>query len=97
MRPLSGAYIADLTTGSAPMRLSQHQHTLNPEPLKMKKWTLTVSFWDAQAIVEVFAVGETKRETLANWFRQRYAGRVPEGACLPSKRDLIALRWERAA
>lgn len=63
--------------------------------MKKNRWSLTVYFWDEQAPLEVFAVGLTKRETLANWMRQRYAGNPPQGACLPSKRDLISLVWKR--
>ena len=55
--------------------------------------TLSVSYWDGQEIKETFAVGKTKKETLTNWFFQRYGGEIPDGACLPSKRDLISLKW----
>ena len=57
------------------------------------RWSLAVSYWRGQEIAETFSVGKTKKEALKNWFFQYYEGKIPEGACLPSGRDLIFLSW----
>jgi hypothetical protein len=58
-----------------------------------KKWSLAVSYWRGQEIYETFAIGNTKAETIKNFFFQYYEGNVPEGARLPSGRNLIFLSW----
>jgi hypothetical protein len=57
------------------------------------RWSLAVSYWRGKEILETFAAGNTKKEALKNWFFQYYEGKVPEGACLPSKRDTIFVSW----
>jgi hypothetical protein len=62
------------------------------DPIK-NKWSLAVSYWKGEDILETFAVGNTKKETLNNWYVQYYGGYIPEGAKLPSGRNLIFLSW----
>lgn len=62
------------------------------EPIK-HKWSLAVSYWKGQDILETFAVGNTRKQTLNNWYIQYYGGYIPEGACLPRGRNLIFLSW----
>jgi len=63
------------------------------EPIK-NKWNLSVTYWKGQDIIETFAVGNTKKQTLNNWYIQYNGGYIPEGACLPHERDLIFLSWK---
>jgi hypothetical protein len=64
------------------------------EPIK-NKWSLSVTYWKGQEILETFAAGKTREKTLENWFAQYYEGNPPErGAChLPRGNDLIFLSW----
>ena len=64
--------------------------TTNPN---QKKWSLSISYWQGQDIMETFSVGNTRKETIGNFFAQYYGGNVPDGACLPSGRNLIFLSW----
>lgn len=67
--------------------------TIETADPKQKKWSLAVSYWQGDEIAETFAVGNTRKETLKNFYTQYYGGDVPEGACLPGGRNLIFLSW----
>ena len=62
---------------------------------KNYRFTLTISFWDCQQIIEVTGTGKTKNEAKSNWYLQRYQGNPPQGACLPSKKDIINLSMKK--
>jgi hypothetical protein len=70
----------------------RYTEVATPEPIK-NKWSLAVSYWKGQDILETFAVGNTRGQTLNNWYVQYYGGHLPEGARLPSGRNLIFLSW----
>ena len=65
----------------------------------MKKWKLTIGYWDGQTIVETFGIGANRNEALANFFRQYYAAMgfqsVPEKPIMPSGRDLLSITFEK--
>lgn len=65
-----------------------------PKPLR---WSLCVEYWskeDNQKLT-TFAVGKTRKETLRNWFLQRYKGRLPENPEIP--KDAYSVAWNRWA
>ena len=78
-----------------PRKNQMKKNTANGQGQSALRYSLSASFWDGQEIIETFATGATKDDTLNNWYFQRYGGSVPIGACLPSERDLISLRWGR--
>ena len=71
---------------------TRHSVVTTSEPIK-NKWSLAVSYWRGQDILETFAAGKTKKQTLNNWYAQYYQGNVPENPRFPSSRDMIFLSW----
>ena len=88
-RPLFGGG----ATGRKASIQMKNTNTITGKGNRALRHTLSVSFWDGQDIIDVFAIGATKGETLNNWYLQRYGGSVPVGACLPHERDLISIKW----
>jgi hypothetical protein len=66
--------------------------TIKKKPLR---WRLRVHYWTNKRgcpdIIETFAAGSTKKQTLQNWFFQYYHGDVPENPCIP--KDAVNIEW----
>jgi hypothetical protein len=67
--------------------------TTNKKPFR---WRLRIHYWTKTGyptIIETFAAGSTKKETLKNWFFQYFHGQVPENPRIPD--DALDIEWTK--